>query len=309
MISFIIPVYNAQRTLSKCVESVIRLVGNHQVILVNDGSTDQSLQLCERYRMENRNVKVIDKPNGGASSARNAGLKVAEGEYVFFLDADDWIPAESADILNREYSADLVLFGYLRCRENGEPIRVDRFEENRLLSGAEEMKSFLPSHMQAFRSSCAKLFKKKLIGELRFDENMVFAEDNEFVLRFLSKVDSVYVSAEIAYNYVDSGDPFFIKYKQSIDRSIYCLKRLYDAYHKIGIHSPYFVRYAWCDTKKLCQEEIYRTPARWYGNEDVRAIYGNIKKDLGMKYRIMYRLSSCKFLMELKKRFFRYASK
>ena len=144
---------------------------------------------------------------------------------------------------------------------------------------------------------------------MRFDENMVFAEDNEFVLRFLSKVDSVYVSAEIAYNYVDSGDPFFIKYKQSIDRSIYCLKRLYDAYHKIGIHSPYFVRYAWCDTKKLCQEEIYRTPARWYENEDVQAIYGNIKKDLGMKYRIMYRLSSCKFLMELKKRFFRHASK
>ena len=98
LISMIIPVYNGEKTLHRAVESVLpQSNGSVEIILVNDGSTDGSGAVCDAYLQKSANVKVIHKINGGISSARNAGIAAAHGEYLMFLDADDFLDADTCD--------------------------------------------------------------------------------------------------------------------------------------------------------------------------------------------------------------------
>ena len=93
--SLIVPVYNSEKTISRCVDSIIKQsFSDYELILVNDGSKDKSLELCEEYERKYKNIRVINKENGGASSARNAGLDVAEGDYILFSDSDDYVEQE-----------------------------------------------------------------------------------------------------------------------------------------------------------------------------------------------------------------------
>jgi glycosyltransferase involved in cell wall biosynthesis len=113
-VSIIVPVYNAEKYLQECVESVLgQTLSDIELILVDDGSTDSSPTLCDQYAAQDRRVKVIHKPNGRAASARNAGLRVASGEYVAFVDADDWI---SPDMYEKmlQTNADVTLCDYVR---------------------------------------------------------------------------------------------------------------------------------------------------------------------------------------------------
>ena len=92
IVSIIVPVYNAEKTLERCVRSLMaQTLRSIEIILVNDGSRDQSLAICQRLAQEDGRIRLIDKPNGGVSSARNAGLDVARGDYVMFCDSDDWV--------------------------------------------------------------------------------------------------------------------------------------------------------------------------------------------------------------------------
>ena len=100
LISVVIPVYNVETTLRKCVDSVLaQTYDNTEVILVNDGSTDSSEKICRRYEQIDPRVKVISKENGGLSSARNAGIDKSCGEYIFFIDSDDWIDSDTLEVL------------------------------------------------------------------------------------------------------------------------------------------------------------------------------------------------------------------
>lgn len=113
-VSIIVPVYNAEKYLRECVESVLcQTLSDIELILVDDGSTDSSPTLCDQYAAQDRRVKVIHKPNGRAASARNAGLRAASGEYVAFVDADDWI---SPDMYEKmlQTNADVTLCDYVR---------------------------------------------------------------------------------------------------------------------------------------------------------------------------------------------------
>ena len=92
MISVIIPIYNVEKYLTKCIESVInQTYKNLEIILVNDGSTDNSKEIIDKYSSIDSRIKVINKKNGGLSDARNVGIELAKGEYITFLDSDDWI--------------------------------------------------------------------------------------------------------------------------------------------------------------------------------------------------------------------------
>ena len=117
-VSVIVPVYNAERTLAKCLDSLLAQThGDIEVIVVNDGSTDGSAALIEGYRSKDRRVRVIHKTNGGVSSARNAGLALVAGEFTAFVDSDDWASPEMVEILLSEAvaaQADIVLCTYMR---------------------------------------------------------------------------------------------------------------------------------------------------------------------------------------------------
>lgn len=117
LISVVIPVYNAESYLSKCLDSILdQTYSNLEIICVNDGSPDNSLEVLRKYEQKDARIRVIDKENGGVSAARNNGLAVASGEYVMFVDADDWIDIETCQIAVNamtDYQVDVVLWSYV----------------------------------------------------------------------------------------------------------------------------------------------------------------------------------------------------
>ena len=95
-ISVIIPVYNAEKYLGKCIDSVLAQSGcSAEIVLINDGSKDRSLDICREYASRHECIRLIDQPNGGVSAARNAGIEGATGEWITFLDADDWLTSDA----------------------------------------------------------------------------------------------------------------------------------------------------------------------------------------------------------------------
>lgn len=123
LVSVIVPIYNVECYLEQCIISIVhQTYKNLEIILVNDGSPDNSLEICNKWASRDRRIKVIDKENGGLSDARNAGLRVAKGEYVAFVDSDDWISINMVEDTLREMlknNADLVVFNYVSAYESG----------------------------------------------------------------------------------------------------------------------------------------------------------------------------------------------
>ena len=124
-ITVIIPVYNVEQYLERCVDSVLQqTMQNLQIILVDDGSPDRSPLICDRYTSSESRVQVIHKENGGLASARNAGLKVSEGKYIFFLDSDDWLEPDGLELLlntAEQYQVDFVRYRAFRTGWPGLP--------------------------------------------------------------------------------------------------------------------------------------------------------------------------------------------
>ena len=132
MISVVIPVYNVEKYLAECVDSVLgQTYQDYEIILVDDGATDSSGAMCDEYAQKDARIRVIHQPNGGLSAARNAGLSAASGEYIYFLDSDDYIePTTLADLVSvaEQEQADVVFFdGYVFFDECEEDDTVSRY--------------------------------------------------------------------------------------------------------------------------------------------------------------------------------------
>lgn len=204
-LSIIIPVYNVEPYLAKCIGSVLGQKGvsasDFEVIFVNDGSTDGSLQLlkdCLERNGDNFNIRLIDQENKGLSEARNAGLSKAQGEYVWFIDSDDWISAESFSMIFKaidEHNPDLVYFK--RAHSNGSEIvrTFGDFGVDKVISGLD----FLNRH---YNEPCAPFYavRRSILNDngLRFYPG-IFHEDNEFTPRLLYFVKSAVILDETLY--------------------------------------------------------------------------------------------------------------
>lgn len=184
IISIIIPVYNVALYLRQCIQSITSQEGNIEVILVDDGSPDESPSICDEYAQKDNRIHVIHKQNGGVSSARNAGLDTAQGEWIWFVDGDDYI---ADNVLKRIYQeiqkyphADLIQMGmnYL-------------YDDNRLVTQRIELidnlkkNKFLLQHITYHNHRL--LFKREIIekNQLRFTQGLRVAEDQEFQLKYM----------------------------------------------------------------------------------------------------------------------------
>jgi len=207
MISVVVPVYNVEKELPRCVESILNQShADLELILVDDGSPDSCPAMCDSYGQADSRVKVVHKPNGGLSSARNAGLKCALGDYILFVDSDDYLELDACERLYAsavELDADIVAGEMNECRENGIiERRHTNLDEHRAYTPADFIVTCL-QRWEWYAPACLNLCKRSFLfqNELFFKEGILH-EDMEYQPRLFLKAKRVgYVSGHF-YNYV-----------------------------------------------------------------------------------------------------------
>lgn len=209
--SVIIPVYNAEHTLRRCLDSLVTQAADAQIILVNDGSRDGSREICREYADAHPQICVLSKPNGGVSSARNAGLELARGQYVLFVDSDDYVSEDYFQVLeelDREGEYDLILYSNHRTdgrttttRQLSDTASRDIDTVARLLSRA--------YYTKTINQPWNKRYRLDLIRELglRFHESISIGEDKLFNLEYALACNSCRISSAPLYcvNTADQG--------------------------------------------------------------------------------------------------------
>ena len=204
LISVIVAIYKVEQWLPRCIDSILAQTHkNIELILVDDGSPDNCGKLCDEYAKKDARIRVIHKENGGQSTARNAALDIAQGDYIGFIDGDDWIEPTMYEVLLyhlRAFSVDIVQCGCYRWIYGN----VCKDVENRkqlLLSSDKALDALTTSaFMEINTSVCCKLFKREVIGNIRFSPVRAY-EDDEFVFRTVGTANSVLCIPSWQYYY------------------------------------------------------------------------------------------------------------
>lgn len=204
-LSIIIPVYNVEEYLDRCLGSILdQDFTSYEVILVDDGSTDSSPLICDRYSATDSRFRTLHKPNGGVSSARNAGLELAKGEYIMFLDSDDaLLPYALDDMMEVVTGEDMVVAGYAAFM-GGVPVRNVRPRATVSYRSADYPQFFqdnIRRNCEMLDAPWSKLFKRKAIGSTRFNEELSYAEDKLFVFTVMAKCSSIKTFSGDVYAY------------------------------------------------------------------------------------------------------------
>lgn len=203
-ISVIVPVYNGTAKLRRCVESILNQTYlSIELILVDDGSNDGSERICDEYKEKYQNVKVIHKCNGGVSSARNAGLQCATGQYIGFVDSDDFIESNMYQtLIDGIEDSDLIMCGFYQDKKSqaGVPCKciISKEDAIRNIIGNGKFRGYLWN----------KLFKKSIIDRNRitFITQIHMCEDLLFCTQYIDKIKKVCLIPEVLYHYEDNGE-------------------------------------------------------------------------------------------------------
>ena len=203
MLSIVIPIYNVKKYLECCVGSVLnQTYKQFELILVDDGSIDGSSEICDNYAGKDSRIKVVHKANGGVSSARNAGINLAIGDYVLFIDADDYIEKDYLQTFVENCSADcdLVVCGF--TYDFGTKKEVNEVEKVESLTIDDYKKRFNQLYAKSLTNSpFAKLYKRELITGLTYDKTVSLGEDLLFNLEYVSRCKKIKVVPYSGYMY------------------------------------------------------------------------------------------------------------
>lgn len=234
-ISVIVPVYNAEKYLRRCVDSILaQTFTDFELLLIDDGSKDNSLEICNEYAANDTRVKVFHKENGGASSARNVGLEFAQGDFIMFCDSDDELVANSG-FGHIAKDIDLIVYGFDMERDSH--VNQIRYEEGYKTKLA-AFKYLLTMPMPG--SVWNKVFRKSIITDnnLYFNTDLFFREDEEFLLRYLAVINNVYFSRSILYMYYSPN--LSVKYMEA--DNFWCDFSMFKSANQIiekGSENPY----------------------------------------------------------------------
>lgn len=203
-ISIIVPIYNVEQYLRKCVDSILaQTFTDFEVILVDDGSPDNSGAICDEYAKLDSRVRVIHKENGGLSDARNAGIEIAKGKYLGFVDSDDFIDKDMYEILYNAFSVedvDMAIVGYYD--EYGDCIlNIDKdIESFTVIDSTQAIEEILKGR-KLTANVWNKLYKKELFQHIRFPKDVI-AEDAFVIIELLLLVNKVGVATKLKYHYI-----------------------------------------------------------------------------------------------------------
>lgn len=210
-LSVIVPIYNVEEYLDECIKSIVnQTYKNLEIILVDDGSPDHCPELCDIWAEKDNRIKVIHKENGGVSSARNAGLDAAAGDFIAFVDSDDYLDSDMYEIMlsqMREHNTDMAQCGIVRENADGSVEVWDSFkapivvmDNMQLLCSVGEAAGILPV------SPCNKIFKAEVISGIRYDESLKYAEDTLFNFAAARNINKAVIQNVPRYHYVNNSD-------------------------------------------------------------------------------------------------------
>lgn len=237
-ISIIVPIYNACTHIPHLIESVQRQTYVHwQLILVNDGSKDNSLMVCQEYASRDERILVVDQPNAGVSVARNTGINNAIGEWITFVDADDDLLdcflASMLEASSRGNSLDIVFTGYIIVGRNSNDIYT---YEDKKYEGIEAVRNAITS-TNILHRCCpwGKMFRRSIITDnnLRFDIELSHSEDRLFVYEYLIHTRGMATVSTIGYLYDSTTIVSLKNKKQETEKIVLRQKKLTEAAHKL----------------------------------------------------------------------------
>ena len=299
-ISVIVPVYNVETYLDKCVDSiVVQTYRNLEIILIDDGSTDSSPAICDAWAKRDLRIKVIHQDNSGAAVARNNGLQVASGEYIGFVDSDDWITDTMYnDMIESilQTNADVAFTGYERVLENGE-----RIAHKYTMSGTCDRKETIIASLKGgyFVTIWNKLFSRQICmnhGDFIKFEPFLCGEDEHWLMRVLANAKKAYLIDKNYYYWrVRGGSITYKKEDYSIRQDVYKVKsencKLLATIDEKAYHIAVTDQYI----------NMYSTLVDAYRNSD-RQLCELMKKHIS-EYRKIYLISDELILSKCKKLF------
>lgn len=214
-ISVIVPIYNADKYLARCIDSIVNhTYHNLEIILVDDGSVDQSLKICEQYAKNDTRIKIIYQHNQGVSVARNNGISHATGEYICFVDADDFVSKDYCqnlvNLIKRDNS-DIAVYTYIFYINHRYFVNLAFTAENMIKDGCYSAKKWLRTCLIDFdiflaASACGKLFKRSLFKHIRFPVNVDSAEDTYTTWRIYLTANRISFVNQSIYTYCRHSD-------------------------------------------------------------------------------------------------------
>lgn len=233
-VSIIVPVYNAERYICSCIDSItMQSMHDFELLLIDDGSTDESGRICDQYALKDSRIKVLHKRNGGVSSARNLGIDNAIGEYITFIDSDDWVepnyledffPVESYDFITNYY----IVHGWqewVSCPTSNSNYDSSTFTD------------FLSGDLHKMDNMCSRLFRKKVIDEhnIRFNTRISYSEDVLFVYTFILHASTIKTIGNPVYHYMRQESGTLSHYLISWESYDIIINQLCEIIHKLEL--------------------------------------------------------------------------
>lgn len=207
MISVIVPVYNVSLYLDQCIQSILlQTYKDFECILIDDGSTDGSGRICDNWALKDSRIKVFHQENAGVSAARNKGIEESKGEYIAFIDSDDWVEDCYLDhmlVAMQQNSVDLVVSGILQKYNDGSDLRFS-CDDNLICLSGDYIREFVEINQKFLLfGPVVKLYKSHIIKEnlITFPLQYSYGEDLIFNYRYLNCIKSFYVIGQTDYNY------------------------------------------------------------------------------------------------------------
>lgn len=284
VVSVIVPVYNAELTICRCIDSILKQsYCNWELILIDDGSMDSSGAICDRYAKEYESIHVIHKENGGVSSARNIGLDNIKGEWVAFIDADDYIEGDFFSAVER-CDCDLVIQQTFFFSDD-EPLSLFQPVPSVTIRGEEKLQLFFSKYMNyhLFFAPWGKLFRRKVIENLSFPIGQIVGEDTVYNQQAIANISSIEIRNDGKYCYYNV--PSHNKYELSVSEALEYLGRVYNAYQSHKYRNESFLAMELVFYTYVCRRDALKNATKWFGSNLVRTVFSECKNEYNTVHR------------------------
>lgn len=280
-LSIIIPVYNASAYIKQCIDSLYKQkFTDWELILVNDGSTDNSEKLCKEYANNDERVVLICQENAGVSTARNAGINQAKGKYITFVDADDYMGDGFLTPMEDDNDEDVIFTQYL-CFDHKGTNEGENIKPTATLSDIKGVKKYLSDwlHQNIMRTPWGKFIKKEIIADSRFPIGQKIGEDSVFMFKVLSQAKTIKTVERATYMWRSHSDNFAEKYRLPVNTSIQYLVNIYNAYRTICVSSPHLEATLYFTFFMLAEKDLGIFRWRWFARPVIIALWESINFD------------------------------